>query len=375
MPKGPKSIAVLCAELGMDGVAESNLRKDAQSYLKAHVEDLPNAPDSAIEPVAWTFLESGGGSRHFSWDAALNYQWEASEHRSTILHYVTEIMKMQRWYIIDRLHKRTNGAVNCPGCLLHSPKQGTPETVDGVATVSHVPVDDTDSSNESDMGSIHDDSGRDDGLSASESRKRHRASRDRYSGAEKKRRKSSGPQEEAGGTVGTLREETQLRTTSIYNVVPNPRPSTNSNAHAGFTPVNPTVVVEIQRAASKPEAQAQPSSTQLASSSSQTLTLKDFNLSMRYRGKQWHFNSIAHKARVLEQILLQEEKDVESYPIVAFSKGAKKVTLGGDLGNDPDPDGDERALKDYFRFYSHFMNDRFPGNEKLLLENGVRPSA
>jgi hypothetical protein len=30
-------------------------------------------------------------------------------------------MKQQRWYIIDRLHKRVNGAVHCPGCLLHKP--------------------------------------------------------------------------------------------------------------------------------------------------------------------------------------------------------------------------------------------------------------
>ncbi|OQU94539.1 hypothetical protein CLAIMM_00888 isoform 1 [Cladophialophora immunda] len=364
MPKGPKSIAVLCAELGMDGVAESNLRKDAQSYLKAQIDDLPNAPDAAIEPVAWNFLESGGGSRHFSWDAALNYQWEASEHRLTILHYLTEIMKMQRWYTIDRLHKRTNGAVNCPGCLLHSPKQGTPETVDGAGTGNHTHVDGSDSSDESDAGSIHHGSDRDAALPRSESRKRHRASRDRFSESGKKRRKSVGPHEETG-TDGTSREEIQPQTASTYTtVISNARPSANSNAHAGFTPVNPTVVVEIPRP-SKPEAQ---SSTP---ASSQTLTLKDFNLSMRYRGKQWHFNSIAHKAKVLEQILLQEEKDVESYPILAFAKGAKKAAYGGD----EDSAGGDSVLKDYFRFYSHFMNDRFPGNEKLLLENGVRPSA
>ncbi|OAP57348.1 hypothetical protein AYL99_08086 [Fonsecaea erecta] len=364
MPKGSKSIAVLCGELGMDGVAEANLRKDAQSYLKAQIEDLPNAPDAAIEPVAWTFLESGGGSRHFSWDAALNYQWEASEHRQTILHYVAEIMKMQRWYIIDRLHKRLNGAVNCPGCLLHSPKQGTPDTVDGAATVSHVRADDTGSSDESDAGSIRSGSGRDDTLSASESRKRHRASRDPFSESDKKRRKSSGPQGE-NGTVDTSREETHPTTASAHDiVVPNARPPTSSITHAGFTPVNPTVVVELQRP-SKSEAQ----SATLAAS--QTLTLKDFNLSMRYRGKQWHFNSIAHKAKVLEQILLQEEKDIESYPTLAFSRGAKKAASG----RNADSEGDEKALKDYFLFYSHFMNDRFPSNEKVLLENGVRPSA
>ncbi|KIW98182.1 uncharacterized protein Z519_01766 [Cladophialophora bantiana CBS 173.52] len=363
MPKGPKSIGVLCAELGMDGVAESNLRKDAQSYLKSNIDDLPNAPDEAIEPVASAFLESGGGSRHFSWDAALNYQWEASEHRLTILNYVTEIMKMQRWYTIDRLHKRINGAANCPGCLLHSPKQGSPETVDGEGAVDRVIVYANESSGESDAGSIHHASGRDDALLRSESRKRQRTSR--FSISEKKQRKSTGPPEETGTVVG-LREEPQPQVPPNNNTIfPNARPSTTgSNAHAGFTPVNPAVVIEAPRL-SQPEAQSP------ALAPSPTLNFKDFNLSMRYRGKQWHFNSIAHKAKVLEQILLQEEKDVEAYPILAFSKGVKKAAFRGD----EDSDGDDSVLKDYFRFYTHFMNDRFPSNEKILLENGVRPSA
>ncbi|KIX04509.1 uncharacterized protein Z518_05379 [Rhinocladiella mackenziei CBS 650.93] len=87
----------------------------------------------------------------------------------------------------------------------------------------------------------------------------------------------------------------------------------------------------------------------------QTLSPKDFNLSLRYRGKQWHFHSIAHKAKVLEFILLKEEKDVESYPILAFSKNAKKAAFATE-----DDDGDESTVKDYFRFYTHFMNERFP---------------
>ncbi|KIW82233.1 hypothetical protein Z517_05260 [Fonsecaea pedrosoi CBS 271.37] len=364
MPKGPKSIGVLCGELGMDGVAEAKFRKDAQAYLKSQIEDLPNAPDELIEPVAVSFLETGGGNKHFSWDAALNYQWEASDHRHTILRYVTDIMKMQRWYTIDRLHKRINGAVNCPGCLLHSPKQGSPETVDNAGTVNHTQIDDTRSSDGSDAGSLHHDSGRDDAVGRSESRKRHRASRDRFSESEKKRQKSTGSQEETG-RVSISRDEIS-QNTSIYdnNAFPKARLPTSSNAHAGFTPVNPTPVMEL-----RPPSRHEAPSPTLASS--QTLTLRDFNLSMRYRGKQWHFNSVAHKAKVLEQILLQEEKDVESYPTLAFSKGAKKAGLGIDGSSDDD----ESVLKDYFRCYSHFMNNRFPRNEKLLLENGVRPSA
>jgi hypothetical protein len=94
---------------------------------------------------------------------------------------------------------------------------------------------------------------------------------------------------------------------------------------------------------------------------------------MRYRGKQWHFDSLAHKAQVLQEILLKEEKDVELYPVMAFSGGAKSSALKDD-SDDDDPENDHQ-VKDYFRFYSHFMNERFPANEKLLLQHGVRPSA
>ena len=91
---------------------------------------------------------------------------------------------------------------------------------------------------------------------------------------------------------------------------------------------------------------------------------------MRYRGKLWHFDSAAQKVRVLEQILLTEEKDVESYPVMAFSSAKKAAS-----STEEDFDGGESTLKDYFRFYTLFMNERFPSNEKTLLENGVKPSA
>ena len=128
MPKGPKSIGVMCRELGMDSPTEADFTKDALRFLKRHISDLPNATDAAIEPIAWKFLDSGAGPRYFSWEAALNYQWEAGEHRLTIYQYMTDIMKMQRWYAIDRLHHKADGASKCPGCLLHSPRRVSPGT-------------------------------------------------------------------------------------------------------------------------------------------------------------------------------------------------------------------------------------------------------
>jgi hypothetical protein len=64
-----------------------------------------------------------------------NYQWEAAEHRLTIVTYVGDIIKQQRWYIIDRLHKRVKGAVHCPGCLLHKPGPNT--AINGRASVGY----------------------------------------------------------------------------------------------------------------------------------------------------------------------------------------------------------------------------------------------
>jgi hypothetical protein len=121
-----------------------------------------------------------------------------------------------------------------------------------------------------------------------------------------------------------------------------------------------------------------PPPAQTEASPHKVITLAYIKPKMRYRGKVWQFDSIAQKARILEMILLREEKDVESYPVLAFSKGARKSRHNADDDNDDDGDGERDgngAMKDYFRFYTHFMNERFPGNEKLLLQNGVKPSA
>ncbi|EXJ55553.1 hypothetical protein A1O7_08481 [Cladophialophora yegresii CBS 114405] len=355
MPKGPKSVGQLCAELGMDAFAETRFRKESQAYLKDHVADVPNASDEVIERLAVKYLDDGAGNKHFSWDAALNYQWEASGHRLTIVNYVGDIMKQQRWYIIDRLHKRVHGAVHCPGCLLHKPNLSS--SVHGATDNGFDgQVDDaTVFSEGSDAGSNHEDTNMDNGIHGGNDRKRTRASLGHESVSGNKRRKS-GTSEGSGGAVEVGKHETQPLST-IDSRFPPPRAS-------GFTPVNPSVAVRPQTA-SKPEAPAP------AETLGQTFSLKDFSLTMRYRGKMWHFNSIAHKAKVLEQILLQEEKDVEAYPVLAFSKGVKTASLGGR----EDSDRDESALRDYFRFYTHFMNERFPSSEKILLENGVKPSA
>ncbi len=66
MPKGTKSVGVLCGELGLDGIADSNFRKESQAYLKANIADVPNATDDAIEKLAMEWLDGGAGENHFS---------------------------------------------------------------------------------------------------------------------------------------------------------------------------------------------------------------------------------------------------------------------------------------------------------------------
>ncbi len=193
------------------------------------------------------------------------------------------------------------------------------------------------------------------GLQGSESRKR--SYRDDVVLESKRRKSNMG--EGSNGMVGGARGHSQA---IAYSNMP-PLPPTGAS---GFTPVNPTGVAVVLHSSVPPI----PS---LAQTTDQFPNPLSASLAMRYRGKLWHFQSIAHKARVIEQILLKEEKEVESYPILAFAKGAKKAATAS--GEENDSDHDESALKDYFRMYTHFMNERFPGNEKVLLENGVAPSA
>ncbi len=131
MGKGPKSVKVLCQELGFvaDSAAEKAFRKDCIEYLKGRCDDLCNTPDDAIEPVAWDFLDDGygGGAHHFSASSAafvsgqqLRYRWDVAQDRLTLWEYVGSIMKMQRWYKIDALHHQIRGVHNCPGCLVHA---------------------------------------------------------------------------------------------------------------------------------------------------------------------------------------------------------------------------------------------------------------
>jgi hypothetical protein len=145
---------------------------------------------------------------------------------------------------------------------------------------------------------------------------------------------------------------------------PAPRPA------SGFTAVNRTEVVAfpVEPSARDHETQTSPAKSVVPASSVTPPISKGSDLAMRYRGKLWHFKSVAHKAKVLEMLILQEERDVDTYPMKAFSKPRGKAGYGEDTNT-------IGALEDHFRFYTHFMTERFPANEKILLENGVHPSA
>ena len=370
--KSSKSVGALCNELGMNADTQRHFREHTRSYLQSKFgTELPNTTDQAIEPVAIEYLELGEGRIWFGRESALKYQWKNAEHRPIITRYMNDVMKKQRWYAIDVLHQRLRKqhqregtSPNCPGCLTHpagetptvtSTNFGAPEHPIDLGYASdgkniHVPVIPTKAEplTVSDVRSIHHVTSRENTPDTLESKKRPRTSPDyrTLSGAKK-------------------RETPDSIATESITVAPNKRQHLDRKSTLSKSTLkSPYKEASSTSASPKVETQTQPE---------KVISLKYAAPSIKYRGKVWHFDSIAHKAKVLEQILLQEEKEVESYPIMAFSKGAQKAAPGSD--DDEEGIGSADVVKDYFRFYTHFMNERFPGNERLLLENGVKPSA
>ncbi|KAK4947556.1 hypothetical protein LTR10_013501 [Elasticomyces elasticus] len=352
--EGSKSVAAFCNELGMKAETQRHFRTDTRSYLQSKFSDLPNTTDEAIGPVAKDYLEAGPGSIWFSQHAGLKYQWNTAEHRPIIFRYIYNIMKKQRWYAIDILHQRLNRqhqrlgtSPSCPGCLAH-PTGKTPRRTSTDLGAPNHPIDLGNSSDVSDAGSIHHVTTRESTPDTVESKKRPRTSHDyrTLSGA-KKREMPASVETESITVAPSKRHRLHHKSTVSKSTLKSPYKEGSSTS-----------------ASPEPELQTQPE---------KVISLKYADASIKYRGKVWRFESIAHKAKVLELILLQEEKEVESYPIMAFSKGAQKAAPGSE--DDDEGIGSADVVRDYFRFYTHFMNERFPGNERLLLENGVQPSA
>ncbi|KAI1613216.1 hypothetical protein EDD37DRAFT_338361 [Exophiala viscosa] len=353
--KGSKSVGALCSELGMNAETQRHFREHTRGYLQSKFgTDLPTTTDEGIEPVAKEYLESGEGRFWFKQNAALNYHWETAEHRPIITRYINAVMRKQRGYAIDVLHQRLSRqhrrdgiAPSCPGCLLHPAGKAPTKTSTDFGAPDR-PIDLGYSSDVSDVRSIHHVTSRGNTPDTLESKKRPRTSHDyrTLSGAKK-------------------REIPDSIATEPVTVAPNKRQRFHRKSTVSKSTLN-NLYKEASSTSASPEVKPRTQPEKI-------ISLKYADASIKYRGKVWRFDSIAHKAKVLELILLQEEKEVESYPIMAFSKGAQKAAPGAD--DDEEGIGGADVVKDYFRFYTHFMNERFPGNERVLLENGVKPSA
>ena len=407
MPKKyTKTLGALCDELGMTLQTASQFQKDTQKYLKSKTPHVPTLEDEEIEPFAWQFLDSGAGAQYFSSNAGLRFRWDTDEHRLRIHRYTNTIMTTQRWYAIENLHQKIGreNMAQCPGCLQHPPgERSSPPTAPGNADdaidldypsnrkfTTWSPFDPSFNSyfagpftNDSsltcyplrivsDSESIHHIVSQQstpeptspvevDSKRISTGAKRPRLSQDylALSGVKKRKTHQDAPNASPISVP-------KLQGPKLSTWTPEIRAATARLARS-FPQFNPTKVEGIVDAQPPPQAQKE-------ASQHKVITLNYIKPTMRYRGKVWQFDSIAQKAKILEMILLQEEKDVESYPVLAFSKGARK-SLDADNDNDDNDEGDGSAMKDYFRFYTHFMNERFPGNEKMLLQNGVKPSA
>ncbi|KIW58340.1 hypothetical protein PV05_02868 [Exophiala xenobiotica] len=373
MPKKyTKTLGALCDELGMTLQTASQFQKDTLKYLKSKTPHVPTLEDEEIEPFAWQFLDSGAGAQYFSSNAGLRFRWDTDEHRLRIHRYTNTIMTTQRWYAIENLHQKIGreNMAQCPGCLQHPPgERSSPPTAPGNADDA---IDLDYPSNLSDSESIHHIVSQQstpeptspvevDSKRISTGAKRPRLSQDylALSGVKKRKTHQDAPNASPISVP-------KLQGPKLSTWTPEIRAATARLARS-FPQFNPTKVEGIVDAQPPPQAQKE-------ASQHKVITLNYIKPTMRYRGKVWQFDSIAQKAKILEMILLQEEKDVESYPVLAFSKGARK-SLDADNDNDDNDEGDGSAMKDYFRFYTHFMNERFPGNEKMLLQNGVKPSA
>ncbi|KIV83955.1 hypothetical protein PV11_05935 [Exophiala sideris] len=363
------SIKELCNVLGMKPETERLFREDILTYLRLKFSDLPNTTNQALLPAPTDYLKSGG-SHWFTRDAGLKYQWENAGHRSGITLFIKNVMKKQRRYDIDALHARlrkVHRAYKCPGCIIHPAAEKATETLADLDDPGY-PIDLRYSSHVSDVGSIHHvesregtpetvESGEKSNPDIINSNKRPRRGHDYHALSGAKRRKAPKSRVTDTISVAPTREFLLHRGPGMSKAEPSRLSKDSSPMQSAATTSSTLVSPEVQN-------QTKP---QTVSSPENAVT------SLRYRGKVWHFDSVAHKAKVLELILLQEEKEVESYPILAFSKGVRKAAPGSE--DDDEGIGNADVVRDYFRFYTHFMNERFPGNEILLLENGVQPSA
>ncbi|KAJ9501802.1 hypothetical protein H2202_002764 [Exophiala xenobiotica] len=381
MPKRyTKTLGAFCDELGMSPPTASEFVKDTLKYLKSKYLSVPTIEDEEIAITAGDFLDSGAGATYFPSNAGHRFRWDTDEHRLRIRRYTNDIMRTQRWYAVDNLHQKLGGIENgaqCPGCIQHPQGGGgaaspptTSGNTDGFVDLHYL-------SDVSDSQSLHHVIQQStteptspvelDSKKITTGIKRPRLTHDYHTLSGGKKQKThhdapvaspvSVPKPVAQGSSTTSTHETESATAPLAKSTPQPNHPTKVENIVDSQPATPA---------------------QTEASPHKVITLAYIKPKMRYRGKVWQFDSIAQKAKILEMILLQEEKDVESYPVLAFSKGAQRKSL--DAADDADDDnggegGGNAAMKDYFRFYTHFMNERFPGNEKLLLQNGVKPSA
>lgn len=109
---------------------QEQIRKDCRNFLEYRILEngtasLPMMDDVEIDDTAKVFLITRGGARYFSGFMYSTYEWSNNNHKQTILWNIASIMRAQRYYTTQSLHK-SHGNTNCPGCLKHPARSRSP---------------------------------------------------------------------------------------------------------------------------------------------------------------------------------------------------------------------------------------------------------
>lgn len=114
MTRGPTITDWLVKHLGLSQDRMTAPRNDMGDYLKQRV-DIHYALDHEIAEVARTFMASPKAEEYFNVNG-LKYQWSSYAGRAEIGRVVREVMMLQQYYVLDRVHR---GEEDCPGCRHH----------------------------------------------------------------------------------------------------------------------------------------------------------------------------------------------------------------------------------------------------------------
>ena len=96
-------------------LAREDIRQFTKEYLKM---DVQFASDEDLSQAAESYMEHPEAFTYFSDDNRLKVHWSKVDGRAEIQRTILKVMSLQQHYILKKLHGR---AGDCPGCRKHAP--------------------------------------------------------------------------------------------------------------------------------------------------------------------------------------------------------------------------------------------------------------